>query len=259
MGGPKIDMTEISVTKLLKPNRAKLGSLVAGTSGSGKTTAMVSILAKSIKDSRFGENHRFVIIDPKVQHGDYDKLAEPVTSVEEVIESIHENRTTVYWPDYEGFDQKTMESDVSRIINHIFTISSSNPEVSFTVVLDEASILITPNQIPSAIKRLSVQGRAKNILPIYISQRPLTNRWLDSNVSNIILFRMLPIDADNLTKRWGINFETINEMIDRKPYSFVRFDLEKSTLQPINPVDIPRKIWRKKKTMVDKIRLWLTP
>tara|TARA_Y100000114_G_C11763278_1_gene331222 strand:+ start:7424 stop:8173 length:750 start_codon:yes stop_codon:yes gene_type:complete len=242
----------LNITKLLKPNRAKLGSLVAGTSGSGKTTAMVSILSEAIRSDKFGENHRFVIIDPKVQAGDYDKLAEPVMTVEKAIDSIHDNRTTVYWPDYQGFDQVTLQNDVSRIIDHMFEIVKRNPEVSITVVIDEASILITPNKIPSSIKRLSVQGRAKNILPIYISQRPLTNRWLDSNVSNIILFRMLPIDADNLTKRWGVDFEEVNSKISNVDYSFVRFDLEKSTLNRIKPVDMPKKIWQKKKTKVDR-------
>ena len=249
----------IHVSRLLKPSRAKLGSLVAGTSGSGKTTAMVSILRQAILHKDFGEDHRFLVIDPKVQKGDYDKLAPPISSVEEAIQSIHENRTTVYWPDYEGFDQKTLQRDIEHLINHIFAIANQEDKVSFTVVIDEASILITPNQIPSAIKRLSVQGRAKNILPIYISQRPLTNRWLDSNVSNIILFRMLPIDADNLTKRWGVDFDQVNEMIQQKPYSFVKFDLEKTSLQPINPVEIPKKLWKKKKGMVDKIKDWLTP
>jgi len=243
---------QIHVSKLLKPSRAKLGSLVAGTSGSGKTTAMVSILSQAIKSKDFGESHRFVIIDPKVQKGDYDKLAKPMMNTQDTIKSILKNRTTVYWPDYEGFDQKSLQRDVSIIIDKIFDLANSQDELSFTVVLDEASILITANQIPSSIKRLSVQGRAKNILPIYISQRPLTNRWLDSNVTNIILFRMLPIDADNLTKRWGVDFDNVNEIISRQPYSFVKFDLEKASIQPIKPVDIPRKIWKEKETFRDK-------
>ena len=244
----------ISVESILKPNRSKLGSLIAGTSGSGKTTAMVSILRQAILSKEFGEDHRFIVIDPKIQEGDYDKLAKPMTSLETAIKSIHENRTTVYWPDYEGFDQRTLETDISFLINHIFDLSNQDSKLSFTIVIDEASILITPNMIPSAIKRLSVQGRAKGILPIYISQRPLTNRWLDSNVSNLILFRMLPIDADNLSKRWGVDFQQVNEMIMKKKYSFVKFDLEKAALYPINPVDIPKKMWQEKETMVDKIR-----
>ena len=245
----------ISVEKLLKPNRTKLGSLVAGTSGSGKTTAMISILRQAILDKRFGPEHRFILVDPKIQKGDYDKLAEPVSTLEEAIESVHENRTTVYWPDYEGFDQRSLEADLSHLINHLFDLANHNEKMTFTIVIDEASILITPNQIPSAIKRLAVQGRAKGILPIYISQRPLTNRWLDSNVSNIILFRMLPVDADNLSKRWGVDFQEVNKMIAEKPYSFVKFDLEKARLQPINPVEMPKRLWRKKKTMMDKMRI----
>ena len=245
----------ISVESLLKPNRSKLGSLIAGTSGSGKTTAMISILRQAILNPTFGEDHRFIIVDPKIQTGDYDKLAEPVTTLDQAIKSVHENRTTVYWPDYEGFDQRSLEADLSNLINHLFDLANHDDKMTFTIVIDEASILITPNQIPSAIKRLAVQGRAKGILPIYISQRPLTNRWLDSNVSNIILFRMLPIDADNLSKRWGVNFQEVNEMISKKPYSFVKFDLEEARLQPINPVEIPKRLWRKKKTMMDKVKM----
>jgi len=159
-----------------------------------------------------------------------------------------EERVTLYWPYYEEFDDKRLEQDISAIIDEMFSMVESEPKASFTFILDEASIVITPTHVPSSLKRLSVQGRAKRIMPVYISQRPLTNRWLDANLSNVILFRMLPVDADNLSKRWGVDFAEADAKIREKPYSFLRFDLEEVSLSAINPVPYPvPKIPRPKK------------
>ena len=243
----------LSIESLYKPDRKSLGTLWAGTSGSGKTTAVISTLRSAILSPTFGEYHRFVIVDPKVQRGDYDLLEKPVTSLDKALKSIEKNRVTVYWPYYPEFDSKTLEDDVSIIVDHMFTISDSNPEATFTFILDEASIVITPTRVPSSLKRLSVQGRAKGIKPNYISQRPLTNRWLDGNLSNVILFRMLPVDADNLSKRWGLDFTKSNETIRQKPYSFLRFDLESTGISYMNPVPLPKRIPRRKKTFRDRV------
>ena len=212
-------MSKMTVETLYKPNKKRLGVLWAGTSGSGKTTAVLSTLRQAILDSKtFGEYHRFVIIDPKIQKGDYDLLIDPITDLESFCENINEERVSLYYPDYEEFDTKILEYD-----------------------------------IPSSLKRLSLQGRAKNILPHFISQRPLTNRWLDANLSRVMLFRMLPVDADNLTKRWGIDFQSSDETVRAKPYSFIHFNLEDATLQPMNPVELPKRIPRKKKTTKEKV------
>ena len=90
----------MNIEALYKPNRKRLGVLWAGTSGSGKTTAVISTLRQAILSDSFGEFHRFVIIDPKVQRGDYDLLAEPLHSLEEALGSMQKERVTLYWPDY---------------------------------------------------------------------------------------------------------------------------------------------------------------
>ena len=239
-------MTENS-TYLLKADKSKLGTLVSGTSGSGKTTAIVSMLRDAIFTKSFDENYRFIIIDPKVQAGDYDLLSEPVRTVDEAIQSISENRVTLYWPDYAEFNQKTLEQDVSSIVNYLFDLLDANPKMKSTVVLDEASILISPNRISDSLKRLTVQGRAKGIIPVYISQRPLTNRWIDSNISRVVLFRMLPVDADNLSKRWGIDFNRVSDRINQHDYSFALFDMENIRVRLFNPVQLPKRIPRKEK------------
>lgn len=243
----------LSIEKLYRPDKKGLGTLWAGTSGSGKTTAVISTLRAAILSPKFGEFHRFVIVDPKVQRGDYDLLEKPTTSIDKALKSIQKERVTLYWPYYSEFDSKTLERDVSLIVDEMFRLSDIEPKASFTFILDEASIVITPTRVPASLKRLSVQGRAKGILPHYVSQRPLTNRWLDANLSNVMLFRMLPVDADNLSKRWGLDFTKSDERIRQKDYSFMRFDLESTAISFLNPVPLPKRIPRKK-TRLQKIK-----
>ncbi len=236
----------MKIEELYLPNRKRLGILWAGTSGSGKTTAVISTLRQAILSPKFGEFHRFVIVDPKVQRGDYDLLSDPITDLGTALKSMNKNRVTLYWPDYQEFDQKTLEEDISIMVDEMFNLAQSKDEPTFTFVLDEASIVISPTRVPPSLKRLSVQGRAKGILPHFISQRPLTNRWMDANLSRVMLFRMLPVDADNLTKRWGVDFVEADETIRKKEYSFIQFDLEDASIRNMNPVPLPKPIERKK-------------
>tara|TARA_R110000823_G_scaffold274141_3_gene393103 strand:+ start:290 stop:1048 length:759 start_codon:yes stop_codon:yes gene_type:complete len=247
----------LKIEDLYLPDRKRLGTLWAGTSGSGKTTAVISTLRQAILSPKFGEFHRFIIVDPKVQNGDYDLLVDPITDIDKVFKSMDKERVTLYWPYYEEFDTKTIENDISLIVDEMFKLADSEPRATFTFILDESSIVITPTRVPPSLKRLAVQGRAKGIIPSFISQRPLTNRWLDANLSNVLLFRMLPVDSDNLSKRWGLNFEESDAKIREKPYSFLRFSLEDISITQINPVELPKRIPRKKKKnnfqkMIDK-------
>jgi hypothetical protein len=244
-----------ALTKMMKPNRKQLGTLWAGTSGSGKTTAILSTLREAILSPSFGEKHRFVIIDPKIQGGDYDRLADPETDLNTFLDGIRTERVSLYWPSYEQFDERILEADIAMTIDELFRLADSDPKATFTFVLDEASIVISPHSLSPSLKRLSVQGRAKRILPVFVSQRPLTNRWLDANLSNLILFRINIVDADNLTKRWGVDFVQNDEKIRGKPYSFARFSLETNGMTYYNPVPYPTpKIVRKKKSAFQKFK-----
>ena len=245
----------VSVTTLYKPNRKRAGTLWAGMTGGGKTTAILATLRDAILSPTFGEYHRFVIVDPKIQRGDYDKLVDPITNLGDYLDSISKNRVSLYWPQYEIFDEKVIEGDISMIVNEMFQLADMEPKSTFTFVLDEASIVISPNWVAPSIKRLSVQGRAKGILPVYVSQRPLTNRWLDANLSNLMLFRMTPVDADNLRRRWGLDFEEVDANIRKRPYSFGRFNLDENKVSYLAPVPFPvKKIPREKKTFLDRLK-----
>tara|TARA_R110002012_G_scaffold309294_1_gene516221 strand:- start:1475 stop:2215 length:741 start_codon:yes stop_codon:yes gene_type:complete len=236
-------VSSLSLERLYHPDGKSLGALVAGLSGSGKTTAVLTTLQHAIrKGSGFGENHRFVIVDPKVQPGDYDLLAEPSTSAEDALHKIRKERVVVLWPDLDF-----VQEEVETLVSGLFNMADSSPEHSFTFVLDEASILITPSRIPPALKRLAVQGRAKRIKPVFISQRPIVNRWTDANLSTLLLFNTLPVDADTLGKRWGVAFDDHADSIRETPYSFVWFDMEKATFTAMEPVELPKQPTKRKR------------
>tara|TARA_R100001594_G_scaffold62118_3_gene96416 strand:+ start:1338 stop:2066 length:729 start_codon:yes stop_codon:yes gene_type:complete len=231
----------LDLERLYNPNGQQLGTLIAGLSGSGKTVATISSLQQAIKSSKFGESHRFVIIDPKHQTGDYDLLAKPTTSFKKATKSIRKNRVTVFYPQLEF-----LVEEVSALIEYVFSLSANSPETSFTFILDEASILITPTQIPDSLKKLVVQGRAKNIKPVFISQRPIVNRWTDSNLSTALFFRILRTDADVLKRRWGVDFDFMADQLLERPYSFMLFDLETTEMKLMNPLPLPIKPKKKR-------------
>ena len=235
-------MTSMSIDTLYNPDGKQLGSIVAGLSGSGKTTMILSTLQKAIKSPTMGEFHRFVIIDPKRQTGDYDILSEPVNDLDKMFKSIRKNRVSLFWPNLESF-----EYDVENIVEYMFALSDSDERISFTFVLDEASILITPSKIPLSLKKLSLQGRAKRIKPVFISQRPIINRWTDANLSNMYLFNTLPVDYDTLSKRWGVDFVQNGTGLREVDYSFMWFNMEKASFRMMNPVELPKPPKKKKK------------
>jgi hypothetical protein len=241
-----IQMSELTLERLYHPDGKHLGSLWSGLSGSGKTTAVLSSLQAAGSSKEFGEYHRFVIVDPKTQPNDYDILAEPILDVGKAIDSMHSERFTVFWPDLDYVEQ-----EVTELVNAMFRISDAEPKTTFTFVLDEASTLITPTKIPTALKRVAVQGRAKRIKPIFISQRPIVNRWTDANLSNMLLMKTLPVDADTLKKRWGVDFDSAEESLS-EPYSFLWFNLETADITVMPPMPLPKPPKKKKKSRVQR-------
>ena len=237
----------LTLERLYHPDGKHLGALVAGLSGSGKTTAIISTLQQALKMKTFGEYHRFIVIDPKTQYGDYDKLAEPIYDMDKVMKSIRKNRITVFYPNIDY-----LQDQVEFLIDYMFSLADAEPKTSFTFVLDEASILITPTKIPQQIKRLAVQGRAKKIKPVFISQRPIVNRWTDANLSTLLLFNTLPVDYDTLSKRWGVDFHKIGENVREQEYSYLWFDMEKATFKQMQPVELPKPLRKKKRKPISR-------
>lgn len=228
-------MDEI-VINWLKPDSASLHTAVFGKSGSGKTFLIKNSLYAAIKDEKnFPSYHRFIVIDPKRQGGDFDILAKPIESDdwEEIAESINENRVTVIWPEYSN-----TQEIIDVVIDILFQYSEIFPAFSATLIIDEAGEVISHQKIPPSIGKLAVQGRSKLLKLVVLNQRPILNRKLDAQLENILLFSQVSIDADNLQKRWGLSLEEIMLKLDAVQYSFYCFNTMKNTRQFYGPLVI---------------------
>ena len=224
------------IEALFLPSNQSLHTLGFGKSGSGKSYAIKHLLAAAISDPiTFNKNHRFIIIDPKTQPGDYDDLATPLDGLnpKEIADSISENRVTLVWPDYDN-----VVEIVEYIIEILFSFAQAVENFSATFILDEAGELITHTTMPKNIGKLAVQGRAKRLKGVFLNQRPILNRKLDSQVESLILFDMIDIDSDNLMKRWGLNYEEWVPKIQEKKYSFLLVHFVDNFKQVFDPIEL---------------------
>lgn len=227
---------------LLQPSESALHTTVFGKSGSGKTYAVKQFLYQAIKDVKnFGRNHRFVVIDPKAQPGDYDILAPPIYAEDfaEIVDSINENRITVIWPEYEY-----MAETIEFTIRTLFAFADTQPGFSATIVIDEAGEFISHQKIPPMVGKLAVQGRAKKLKGVFLNQRPLLNRKLDSQLQSMFIFDMHDIDADNLQKRWGIIFDDIHNDISSIKFSFYHINFMDNSKRYYGPIRTNRNLTR---------------
>lgn len=211
---------------LFLPSNSALHTLVFGKSGSGKTYGIRALIMKALPNKKFGKNHRFIVVDPKVQSGDYDVLTDPITddNIETIAESLNENRLTLVWPSYEYAGEL-----IDQIIELLFHISDAFEDFSATLIIDESGEFISHNSMPKSIGKLAVQGRAKRLKGVFLNQRPILNRKLDSQVQSIVLFDMVTIDMDNLAKRWGINWDEIQGKILKEKHSFYHKNFMENT------------------------------
>jgi len=232
-------MDEVAIN-WLKPSVNSLHTAVFGQSGSGKTFLIKNSVYSAVKDlDNFPSYHRFVVIDPKRQKGDFDILSVPITgdNIDEIAESINENRVTVIWPDYRYISD--VIDDTIEILFQLSDIySADNRAFSATLIIDEAGEVISHQKIPDSIGKMAVQGRAKMLKLVVLNQRPILNRKLDAQLENVILFYQMGIDSDNLSKRWGINIDKWINKLETIQYSFVAYNHLKRTEKLYGPLKI---------------------
>jgi len=225
--------------EIFLPDKRRLHTLVSGQAGTGKTFFIEALLKSAVTDSTFGPNHRFILIDPK--HEAFMGLKVPKSRRGSILDSFiqqfsktakltpvkssgnwsrkkfHKDRVVVIYPDLEELPEI-----LDEVIDDLFK-QSADPSFSATLVLDEASVVIEPQRILPCIKRLATQGRSRRLRGVFVSQRPLSNRWLDGQVSDFILFDPgLPQDAELLKKRWGVNLDEFSSALTDKEFSWLR-------------------------------------
>ena len=224
--------------EILMPDGKRLHTLVCGQAGSGKTFFIERLLESAVSDPRFGPKHRFVLIDPK--HEAFTKIRVPrrySSLLDRAVARLKGERRTMRVRPRSSWSPSRFRSDrvvvihpdiealpdvVSEVVDELFR-QSADPQFSATLVLDEAAVLIEPQRILPAIKRLATQGRSRRLRGVFASQRPLSNRWLDGQVSDFILFSLgLPQDSEMLKKRWGVDLDEFRGPLSYRQHSWLR-------------------------------------
>jgi len=214
-----------------------LSSAMSARSGSGKTTLLTSLINAARTDSAFNET-RFIYVSVKKEHlfkpmHKKEKI-KPVSSVWDAVKSMRKNQITVFYPS----DPAYYEEDVDSLIDSVFDLADSNPEASFSIVLDDANVLKgfdnRGNPSPQ-VKKLAIAGRSKRIRGLFITHR-LGNlpRIMNGNLSALILMSIPSMDVEYSRKVFGVDFEPI--LPELHSFRWAVVDLLTEHVHTFNPI-----------------------
>jgi len=125
------------------------------------------------------------------------------------------------------------------LIDGIFDLADSNPESSFSIIIDDANILKgfdNRGVMSQQVKKLIVAGRSKRIRGMFITHRTGNlPRLCNGNMSALILMSMNSMDIDYSKKIFGMDFtDLISELGD---YKWAVCDLIEEKTYRFNPVE----------------------
>ena len=204
---------------------------VFGTSGTGKTTLLEHWSYEAVKSKQFPKNWRMIIVDVKAE--DYSDLVKPLTSLEEVMESVNKNRITLFYPSVH-----TAMEDVEQLVDFLFYMADEAEDFSATLILEESSTYITAHTVPPQLKRMAVQGRSKKLTIILANQRMMSNLWIDTQTAHLLAFQCAIPDRAMIKKRWGIDGEVLSSRLAQLDFSWAHFDFNKLALRYYAPVEL---------------------
>jgi len=215
--------------KLFKPDGKMLTTMVVGRPGSGKSYFLSKTLTEFCKKTE-DENWRLVYICPKqeMRLGDERPL-----SVDRLEKHLRKNRVAIVYP-----DPHWVEGEVEYVIDLLFAIRQANPDFSATLVVDDAqTFLSSRRQASHQFRRLALTGRSKGIRFVAVSHSMIFNKDLEGSTSFIVNFT-LPVKLfhkDAMT-RYGFDFEPYVEPLAEREYSFVFYDVTKSSARLYEPI-----------------------
>lgn len=176
--------------------------LIAGTTGSGKSVCLNSILI-SLLLRNSPNDLKLVLVDPKVvEFGDYQDLPHLATPV---ITNVKLASEALKWATAE-MDRRYLAFQTARVRDlNTFNMKVKNdpslkPLPRLVVVIEEFADLIMTcgNDVESSIQRITQMGRAAGIHLILATQRPTTDIVKGSIKTNIqcrIAFRVVDYTA----------------------------------------------------------------
>jgi len=224
------------IVSLFQPTDKTLHKMAIGTSGSGKSVFLEKT-AESYLRTNTNESYRLIYFSPK-HEGFIDLLPKgqkPVSSVGEMIKSMSENTLTIFYPPVEDLDY-TMDDT----INSLFDMKEANPNLSVTIIIDDAqTFLSSRKEASTAFRRIALLGRSKSINMILVSHQPILNKTLEAQVEKLIFFSLPnPNQYKSTEERFGFDPSQYDEALKSKKYSFIIYEVGTGKTRLMNPLKL---------------------
>ncbi|MDA2921639.1 DNA translocase FtsK [Patescibacteria group bacterium AH-259-L07] len=200
--------------------------LVAGSTGSGKTIFLNSVIVSLIYQNA-PEDLRFILIDPKrVELTLYDELPHLLTPV---ITDVDKTINALKWTIGEmerRFD--IMHDAKKRNIDTYNSAFSNNRLPYIIVIIDElADLMVTaPHEVETCIIRLAQMARATGIHLVMATQRPsvdIITGLIKANITTRVAFSV----ASAVDSRTILDFAGAERLLGRGDMLFVSPEISK--------------------------------
>jgi S-DNA-T family DNA segregation ATPase FtsK/SpoIIIE len=196
---------DISGTRIIEDLAEMPHLLIAGTTGSGKSVCVNSILLSILYRARPDEV-KFIMIDPKIvelrSYNDIPHLLLPVVSEPERAATALGYAVTIMEERYRKF----ADLRVSSLKDYNERIASRTDEETLpqiVIVIDELSdlMLVAPAKVQEYINRLAAKARAAGIHLIVATQQPLASiltSVIKANIPSRIAFSVASNSASRV-------------------------------------------------------------
>ena len=217
---------------LYLPDYKRLGSMIIGAPGGGKSFFVSNTLMEFVRRSE-DENLRVIYCCPKEEMF----LGEGTfTTLDKLEKHLSKNRIAVVYP-----DPLNLEPQVDYLIDFMFNLREANPDLKIVYVQDDAQIFLSSRKAASpSWKRLALTGRSRGIRLISISHTPVFSKELEGSTSFIVHFRTLlsPMHINDFKNRFGYDPEPYVDSLNEVPYSAVFFDVTTGKSRMMAPLEV---------------------
>ena len=199
--------------------------LVAGSTGSGKTVMLNSVIVNLIYQNS-PEDLKFIFIDPKrVELTLYNDLPHLLTPV---ITDVNKTINALKWSIKEMERRFEVMSQVQKRDIFAYNKDAKTKMPFIVVVIDElADLMITsPQEVEACIIRLSQMARATGIHLIMATQRPsvdIITGLIKANITSRIAFSV----ASMTDSRTILDFSGAEKLLGRGDMLFISSELSK--------------------------------
>jgi hypothetical protein len=175
--------------------------VILGQTGLGKTRLVMTLVRSSRQASSWPT--KILVADPQAEYGN---VAIPVQSIEEWAQYVEQARG-VWTVAYQGDD---LDTALPAICDAVFDMGP------IMLVLEEADLWCTPNQIMPEVAKLLKYGRKRQVWVCGVARRPSeVHRLLTSQARHVIAFGTVePIDVEYFRRGVSVEFAAAVQQLD---------------------------------------------